>query len=247
MLDLHASSVEKPVLGGSAGSSLVALPVRSRAVTLAFVAALHIAALAIIFRPEQSRTTVLHASPKTRLIVVELRPPPRASQPVRSNPVRRVKKRVTQTSSLAVMRVVPPKSPRPAPPSSPADRLVSAPPHDLPVPSAAAIVPDPPPPATQPAAIARTWSERVAAWIQGHKAYPEMARIRREQGAVCVRVTVARDGRAVAVTLTCSSGSALLDAAARNLFASRQLPPFPRSMPQEQVSVDLVLDYSLRR
>ena len=96
-----------------------------------------------------------------------------------------------------------------------------------------------------PAPVAKSWAAKAAAWVQRHKRYPEAARARHEEGKVCVRVTVARDGQVAAVALTCSSRSEALDTAARNLFTNARLPAFPRSMGQAQAVVDLVLDYSI--
>ncbi len=69
------------------------------------------------------------------------------------------------------------------------------------------------------------WDGLIAAWLALHKSYPEAARSRGEEGEVVVRFTVAPDGHVLGVEIVRSSGSALLDDAARALLAGARVPP----------------------
>lgn len=147
-------------------------------------------------------------------------PLPKASAPVRSS---------TPLPSATVMVPVP----------------VPAPSRAEPPPSPPPAAPAPPPSADLDGPIALSWTRDVGGWIARHKTYPAEARARRAEGHVCVRVGVGRDGRVDAVDLTCSSGSDVLEAAARRLFEGARLPTFPASMRRGNVTLELTLDYSL--
>ncbi len=72
--------------------------------------------------------------------------------------------------------------------------------------------------------------------LEKHRRYPNAARARREQGTSLVRVSIARDGRVLALALERGSGSARLDEAALQTFRRAQpLPPVPDTLaaPQE--------------
>ena len=92
-----------------------------------------------------------------------------------------------------------------------------------------------------------SWEGQLSAWLQAHKSYPEAAREQGEEGTASVRFTVARDGRALAVSLVHGSGSALLDAAAATLLRDARVPPFPAAMSQAEVTVTVAIRYTLER
>ncbi len=70
--------------------------------------------------------------------------------------------------------------------------------------------------------------------------YPETARRRGVEGTVSIRLHVGPDGRVIRAEVARSSGSALLDEAAREALASWQVPPPPDGQPIE-ISIRFVL------
>ena len=162
-----------------------------------------------------------------------------------------------------VRRVEPPK-PRPAPrprpavaqprrtvPTRPADERTTEPAQTETRPSAsvsaaAPVARVPSPAAAAPAAtIGADWRASLAAWLQAHRHYPDQARQRGDEGRTVIRFTVARDGRVLGYTLVSSSGSASLDEAAEAMFRNAQLPPFPASMAESQVTVTVPIRFRL--
>lgn len=165
--------------------------------------------------------------PEPRPAPVRQPPPPRPPPPVqRPQPPRVTPKPETRMAVVAPPMPLPSVVPAPAPPAP------------APPPRAAAPV------ASNPEAMAG-WRGALAAWLQSHKGYPEMAREKGDQGRVLVRFTVERDGRVLNVELVQSSGSDILDNAAEILLRSARLPPFPAAMPQNQISVTLPIHYAL--
>ena len=215
-----------------------------RGLLLVVVAALHLAGLQLLFRMDHPAKPRIRL-PEMHVVLVEAeRPAPTSKRSARQPENRRIKPvqaAVALTHATPSLALAPARAPVPAvaaqiappsevasPPRQPAEQRAEAEP--APVPSKA---------------VSPSWATRVTSWVQRHKRYPDLARTRHEQGDVCVRVTVTHDGSVVGTDLTCSSGSAVLDAAARDLFQSAHLPSFPRSMPQDEAVVNLVLSYSI--
>jgi periplasmic protein TonB len=96
-----------------------------------------------------------------------------------------------------------------------------------------------------PAQVAAGWRQALGAWLAAHKTYPEEARRRGEEGRTAVRFTVDRSGRVLDVELSQSSGSAILDEAARAMLRGATLPPLPPTMTQERVTVTVTIRYAL--
>lgn len=67
----------------------------------------------------------------------------------------------------------------------------------------------------------------VSAEINRRKHYPAQARLRGEKGAVGVSFAIGQSGRVVRRSVTRSSGSSVLDAAAADMVAEARLPPPP--------------------
>ena len=87
----------------------------------------------------------------------------------------------------------------------------------------------------------------VSAHLNQRKKYPTEARKAREQGVVKVRFTVDRSGNISNVSITGSSGHAILDQATLALMQRvAPLPTMPDSMAQNKVTISLPIDYSLR-
>lgn len=87
----------------------------------------------------------------------------------------------------------------------------------------------------------------VSAHLNKRKKYPTEARKAREQGVVKVRFTVDRSGNISNVSITGSSGHAILDQETLALMQRvAPLPAMPDSMVQDKVTISLPIDYSLR-
>ncbi|MEH6757310.1 MAG: energy transducer TonB [Parasphingorhabdus sp.] len=87
----------------------------------------------------------------------------------------------------------------------------------------------------------------VSSHLNQRKKYPTEARKAREQGIVKVRFTVDRTGNISNVSITGSSGHAILDQATLALMQRvAPLPAMPPSMEQDKVTISLPIDYSLR-
>jgi len=97
---------------------------------------------------------------------------------------------------------------------------------------------------TPPAAVAG-WREALSAWLAAHRNYPEDARRRGDEGRAAVRFTMDRSGRVLEVELSQSSGSAILDEAARTMLRGATLPPLPATMTQERITVTVTIRYAL--
>lgn len=140
-----------------------------------------------------------------------------------------------------------PQPPRPLPPTPPranANWVIppTTPPQPvtaLPAPrqqqaSIAAAPPSPPlPPGPSETPPGRdSWEGRVMAQLERFRRYPHAARARRIEGVVQMRVSVARDGRLLALSVEQSSGQPSLDQAALDTFRrAAPLPPVPDDRP----------------
>jgi periplasmic protein TonB len=89
------------------------------------------------------------------------------------------------------------------------------------------------------------WQQALAAWLAGHKTYPDDARRQGAEGTVGVRFTVDRAGHVLQVDLVRSAGSAILDAAAEAMLRHAVLPPLPATMAQQTTTVTIQIHYTL--
>ncbi len=99
-------------------------------------------------------------------------------------------------------------------------------------------------PAPAPGDLTGAWHSALAAWLQGHKTYPDAARRDGVEGRVVVRFAIDRDGLVKDVTLVRGSGYPVLDDAAMALLRGSRLPPPPATAP-ETTSITLPIRYSL--
>jgi len=67
------------------------------------------------------------------------------------------------------------------------------------------------------------------------------------EGVVGVTFTAGHDGRVLDVTITRSSGVAVLDNSVRDMLAGQHVPAFPSSMQQAQASLSLAIRYTLEQ
>lgn len=161
-------------------------------------------------------------------------PAPVSSVPPRPTPVRPPPRPRTAAS-------------RPSPPASPAVTAPAVPDalsaRASPPPAAAA------PPAPTPAAPASTadpgWRAALGNWLAARKRYPDQARQRGDEGTVGIRFTVDAAGQVLDVAISRSSGSALLDDAARSMLAGQRVPPFPPGMARAQMTVPVNIRFQL--
>ena len=98
--------------------------------------------------------------------------------------------------------------------------------------------------ASQPE-VSSGWRNALAGWLQAHKSYPDEARRRGDEGTVLVRFVVGRDGQVLTVTLARSSGSPILDEAAKAIFYNARVPAFTADMIQNQAIVTVPIHYRL--
>jgi protein TonB len=96
-----------------------------------------------------------------------------------------------------------------------------------------------------PAGPSTAWVRALDAWIDAHLDYPEESRRRGEQGAVLVRMTVARDGRLIDFTLLRGSGYEELDDATRAMFRNARLPAAPLDSDPPQATLSKPVRYVL--
>lgn len=155
-------------------------------------------------------------------------------------------------STAASVRRQKPEPPRPFPKTPP--RAVAnwvIPPPTPPQPSLDAIAPQQqepsvaaaPPSPPLPAGPSETtpgrdsWEGRVMARLERFRRYPTAARARRQEGIAQLRVSVARDGSLLHLSLEHSSGVALLDQAALDTF--RRAAPLPKVPDERSAPVEL--------
>lgn len=143
-----------------------------------------------------------------RVTTVDIEEPPPPEEPDEPPPPQE------NTAPPPPVAPPPPISIAPAPPPIQTQPTIPPPsPPALTIPPPAPAGPPPAPPAPSKARGARTKNERSwAARIQEN--YPARALREEIEGTVGVRVTVTADGRATGCSVTASSGSDILDAAA---------------------------------
>lgn len=143
-----------------------------------------------------------------RVTTVDIEEPPPPEEPDEPPPPQE------NTAPPPPVAPPPPISIAPAPPPIQTQPTIPPPsPPALRIPPPAPVGPPPAPPAPSQARGARTKNERSwAARIQEN--YPARALREEIEGTVGVRVTVTPDGRATGCSVTASSGSDILDAAA---------------------------------
>jgi periplasmic protein TonB len=96
-----------------------------------------------------------------------------------------------------------------------------------------------------PVTVSPTWQSQLDAWLEAHRQYPEEAREYGQEGTATVRFTVARDGRVTNVELVNGSGVGRLDSAAVEMLQGADVPAFPTSMPQAEMTITVKINYTL--
>lgn len=92
------------------------------------------------------------------------------------------------------------------------------------------------------------WYALIFADLARKKRYPREARREGQEGTPTVRFTVNRRGRVSNISITRSSGHELLDQATIKLIRrAAPLPPMPRAMGRDSVTMSLPIAYELDR
>jgi len=105
----------------------------------------------------------------------------------------------------------------------------------------------PPAPPAAAQVISPSWQRALSEWLAQHKAYPDAARRRGEQGDVTLRFTVQRSGQVTDVTVVKSSGSPRLDAAATAMLRGASVPPFDTAMTEARITATVPIRYRLEQ
>jgi TonB family protein len=89
------------------------------------------------------------------------------------------------------------------------------------------------------------WRNAFRLWLEQNLRYPREAAELGEQGPVSVRITTGADGRVRAVVMRTPSRSIHLNFYSQNVFRGARLPPFPPGTAEEEVTIDLTINYIL--
>lgn len=180
--------------------------------------------------PSLPREIVPQVPPPPEPEQIEVAPPPAAAQAAQSLPapakVAVEKPRVVRTAA----RVTPPPA---ALPQGAAEASASAP----------ASVRASAGPASADALTA--WQAALIAWLDAHRAYPEAARQRGEQGAVGVRFTLTDGGDVSSADIQRGSGFTTLDDATLAMLRGAHLPPPPPGTDPERRTISVSIRYRL--
>jgi len=99
----------------------------------------------------------------------------------------------------------------------------------------------------QPLVVPASWRDLVLAHLQHYKRYPAGAAARREQGLVYLSFTMDRNGRVLSRRIARGSGVAALDQEVLAMIDRAQpLPRFLPGMPQDQLTLSVPIEFSLR-
>lgn len=87
----------------------------------------------------------------------------------------------------------------------------------------------------------------LMAWLLRHRVYPDQAKKDKAQGVVQVRFSIDRSGHVLASAVHRGIGYPPLEQAALDVLARADpLPPLPRSLPMQKLTVTLPIEFSLR-
>ncbi|WP_211864604.1 TonB family protein, partial [Neoroseomonas soli] len=91
------------------------------------------------------------------------------------------------------------------------------------------------------------WRNAFRQWLDRNLRYPREAAELGEQGPVTVRIVTGADGRVRGVEMRTPSRSIFLNYYSQSVFRGAALPPFPPGTAEEQVTIDLTINYILYR
>ncbi|WP_343525297.1 energy transducer TonB [Sphingomonas sp.] len=97
-------------------------------------------------------------------------------------------------------------------------------------------------------AAAGDWRSRLLGHLKRYRRYPRQAEAARQQGIARIAITVRRSGEVTAVELIQGSGYPLLDQEARaTARRASPVPPVDDDIPGDPVTVEVPIDFALRR
>jgi TonB family protein len=91
------------------------------------------------------------------------------------------------------------------------------------------------------------WRNAFRQWLDRTLRYPREAAELGEQGPVMVRITTGADGRVRRVELRQGARSVFLNHYSQAVFRGATLPPFPPGTAEDEVTIDLTINYILYR
>lgn len=101
---------------------------------------------------------------------------------------------------------------------------------------------------TKPSKATLTWQKAVALHLNKHKKYPSDARSQGHEGVASVSFVIDRSGRVISTHLDKSSGSALLDQEAIEVFArASPFPTPPSDVPNVTFSFTQAIYFNIKR
>jgi TonB family protein len=89
------------------------------------------------------------------------------------------------------------------------------------------------------------WRNAFRMWLEQNLRYPREAAELGEQGPVSVRIMTGADGRVRSVELRTGSRSIFLNHYSQAVFRGARLPAFPPGTAEEDVTIDLTINYIL--
>lgn len=92
----------------------------------------------------------------------------------------------------------------------------------------------------------KNYFSELTGWLNEHKVYPVHLKKQKIQGVVVVRFTIDANGNLLKSSVKESSGNAELDQAALEVLEkANPLPPFPKELQRDTLTLSLPVDYSL--
>ncbi len=218
--------------GGTPDAEAIVIPV-----TLVIAASAATAASAEA--PREAAPPPAAAEPSAAAAIAETPPQP---SPL---PERKRKPRRAVAAAAPTAAPDPGEAQVPAPQAG-ADEPPPAAPSASAAPTAASAVASASPPAARAAGPGADYLAEIVAWLARYKRYPDEARRRHDEGTVLIAFAIARDGRVLSSAVRGGSGSAALDAAAKDMIRRADpLPAPPASYPGEHLELVLPVTFSL--
>jgi len=101
---------------------------------------------------------------------------------------------------------------------------------------------------TSSASAAADWRARLLGHLKRYRHYPRQAEAARQQGVARIAITLRRSGEVTAVELIHGSGFPLLDQeACATARRASPVPPVEDGIPGDPVTVEVPIDFALRR
>lgn len=95
--------------------------------------------------------------------------------------------------------------------------------------------------------VAPSWMNALHDWWQRNGYYPSQAVALQQSGRVRIQIVVDRSGKVRSVELFGASGSPWLNMGAQDVFRGATVPPFPPNTRDDQVTLELTINYILTR